>query len=73
MSGEGEPACASKCRQLLLDMIKGTMAEGAHVTHLPPLVVPVYDPLNVTCPHGVTWYMEPTGEQIMQWAADGVS
>jgi len=23
-----------------------------------------------TCPHGVTWLSEPTGEQKMQWAKD---
>ncbi len=24
------------------------------------------------CPHGVTYYFEPTGDQIAVWARDGV-
>jgi hypothetical protein len=43
------------------------------VTAIPPIVPSPYEPLNLTCPHGVAYYAEPTSEQIAQWAADGVA
>lgn len=44
-----------------------------HVSRLPPLVPGVYPESAFTCPHGVTYWMEPTGEQIARWVADGVA
>lgn len=44
----------------------------ATVSHLPPLVPTPYQPYIATCPHGVPWYSEPTSEQRMTWARDGV-
>jgi hypothetical protein len=39
-----------------------------------PLVIGPYTDAEgeLTCPHGVAFYYEPTGEQIAQWAQDGV-
>lgn len=38
-----------------------------HVTTAPP-VVPSPWTAAVTCPHGTTFYMEPTGEQLAEWS-----
>ena len=37
----------------------------------PPLVDNPYT-AAMKCPHGVTFYIEPTSDQIAQWARDGV-
>lgn len=37
----------------------------------PPLVSNRYTSLYV-CPHGVEYWLEPTGEQLAAWARDGV-
>ena len=36
-----------------------------------PLVIGPYEPAGWECPHGVTFWCEPTGEQLAQWAKDG--
>lgn len=64
------PPCGEECRRILVD---GFAERGAdvHVTHLPPLFPTGYEPLNLSCPHGVHWYAEPTAEQRVRWAQDG--
>ncbi len=47
------------------------------VSDLPPLVQSPYNRPgdgngSLTCPHGTTFYFEPTGDQIAQWVRDGV-
>jgi hypothetical protein len=42
------------------------------VSTVPPLVAGPYTTDGFTCPHGVTFWIEPTGEQIAAWARDGV-
>lgn len=42
------------------------------VSTLPPVVPGPYTTDPFTCPHGVTYWIEPTGEQIAQWVAGGV-
>jgi hypothetical protein len=37
-----------------------------------PLVAGPYETGSFTCPHGTTYYIEPTGEQIAAWARGGV-
>jgi hypothetical protein len=37
-----------------------------------PLVIGPYTTDPYTCPHGTTYWIEPTGEQIAQWVKDGV-
>jgi hypothetical protein len=36
----------------------------------PPLVANPYIQ-GLTCPHGVDFWIEPTGDQIAQWVKDG--
>ncbi|MGA5819707.1 hypothetical protein ACPC54_17835 [Kitasatospora sp. NPDC094028] len=38
----------------------------------PPLVAGPYTNDGLRCPHGITYWIEPTGEQIARWARDGV-
>lgn len=54
------------CAKLLHD----TMAEdGCEVTvsEQPPIVAGTYTTDPFTCPHGTTFWIEPTGEQIASW------
>lgn len=59
------------CANVLID---GMAAQGIDVTVStePPIVLGPYTQKAFVCPHGTTLYMEPTGEQIAQWAKDGV-
>ncbi len=43
-----------------------------NVSMLPPLVTGPYVTDPFTCPHGTTYWIEPTGEQIAQWVKEGV-
>lgn len=57
------------------DLLRAYYVEAgvdAHVTTTPPIVPPLYEPLDMRCPHGVLWYAEPTGDQIAKWAKEGV-
>ncbi|MFJ6215117.1 hypothetical protein ACIQGZ_17535 [Streptomyces sp. NPDC092296] len=49
-------------------------AMGAEITvsEQPPIVAGPYTTDPFVCPHGVTYWVEPTGEQIAQWVRDGV-
>ena len=67
----GIPDCWVECSGILRD----TMAsKGCEVTVsiAPPLIMTPYTQEAFVCPHGVTYYMEPTSEQIAQWTRDGV-
>jgi hypothetical protein len=37
----------------------------------PPLIVGPYTTDPFICPHGTAYWIEPTGEQIAQWAKEG--
>ena len=56
------------CAQLLIDTMAGLDCEitvTAVQPHVPgPFVT------GHRCPHGVTYWIEPTGEQIAAWVAD---
>lgn len=41
------------------------------ITTQPPLVHGPYTVAGFVCPHQVSYWMEPTGEQIAKWAKDG--
>ena len=64
------PPCAHECRKVLID---GMAEQGTevHATWAPPLFPTGYEPLNMRCPHGVAWYMEPTAEQRNRYAQEG--
>lgn len=58
-----------------IDFLKATMAGlgcDVFVSTEPPIVCGPYPTEAARCPHGTTFYMEPTGEQIAQWVRDGV-
>ncbi len=61
------PDCADFIRRTTADI--GT---EVHVSTVPPIVVGPYETGAFTCPHGTTYYIEPTGEQIAAWVRDGV-
>lgn len=48
-------------------------AGGAEITvsTCRPLVRGPYTTDGYKCPHGTTFWIEPTGDQIARWAADG--
>lgn len=58
---------------MLLEQMFSEQGIDAHVTHIPPLAPPAYEPLDMRCPHGVLWYTEPTSEQRAKWAAEGAA
>jgi len=66
------PPCADECRQVILDIVAVRGVE-AHVTWAPPLFPTGYEPLNMSCPHGVPWFMEPTTEQRIRYAQEGTA
>lgn len=58
------------CRQELATRLAGMGLEVTISTEQPLVVGPYTQ--GMTCPHDVTYWFEPTGEQIAQWARDGV-
>ena len=67
------PDCWDECTGIVKDVMS---SKGADVTvsTAPPLITNAYTVPGsaITCPHGVDYYMEPTSEQIAQWAKDSV-
>lgn len=59
------------CRQWPKDRAAKVGLDDVHVSTLPPIVVGPYPAHGYTCPHGVTYWIEPTGEAIAKWVADG--
>lgn len=66
------PACVNECGRFMRRSLAEQGAD-ANVSHLPPVVASAYPPLVMTCPHGVTWFAEPSNEQRAKWAEDGVA
>ncbi|GAA2696383.1 hypothetical protein [Actinoplanes palleronii] len=67
----------TECAQLLIDQmarIGGETGEGCEITvsTAPPLVTSPYGANGYECPHGTTYWIEPTSEQIMRWNQAGV-
>ncbi len=65
------PPFPHTCEQDLRQMFANHDVEVI-VSTLPPLVDGPYTADPHTCPHGTTYFAEPTGEQIAQWVKDGV-
>lgn len=61
----------SGCRDVIEAFFRAKGID-AYVTAVPQIVDSGYEQLNMTCPHGVAYYAEPTSEQRAQWAAEGV-
>lgn len=66
------PPCDAECGALLRRKL-AALGLDAHVTHVPPILPPVYEDLDMTCPHGVRWHTAPTSEQIAKFVRDGVA
>lgn len=68
----GRSECAELLRTMLAAGFDGQPGAEIHVSTLPPLVQGAYETAGFVCPHGVEYWIEPTGEQIADWAARGV-
>lgn len=58
-----------------LAVLKDRMAAlGVDITvsTIAPIVRGPYTTAPFICPHGTTFWIEPTGEQIAEWVRDGV-
>jgi hypothetical protein len=69
----GRSACADVLRDGMA-AIAAADGRGCEVTvsTAPPLVANPYGIKQYECPHGTTYWIEPTSEQMMEWARDGV-
>lgn len=69
----GRSECAEFLRTQLAAIgdAKGIGADAV-VSTARPLVASPYGEHSFRCPHGVEYWIEPTGEQIADWAARGV-
>lgn len=59
----------SACAQSLRDEMAGV---EIIISTSAPLVAGPYTTDGFTCPHGTTYWIEPTGDQIAAWVRDGV-
>lgn len=60
------PECAATLRE-------GMAPVEITVSTQPPLVASPYTTEPFVCPHKVTYWIEPTSEQIARWQAEGVA
>jgi hypothetical protein len=68
---QAQDVCGDECEKVLRD----EMAEkGVKVTvsTMAPLVRGPYTEDGFICPHGLTYWLEPTGEQIAEWISTGM-
>jgi hypothetical protein len=61
----------AECAELLHDMA-ANLGMDVTVSTVRPLVTGPYTTDPFVCPHKVTFWLEPTGEQITRWAREGV-
>lgn len=67
----------SKCAEFIRDRMNDIAAAEDRsceitVSTAPPLVASPYGANGYECPHGVTYWIEPTSEQIAEWNREGV-
>jgi len=69
----GRSACAEFLREHMA-AIGEEAAVGCEivVSTAPPLVASPYGANGYECEHGVTYWIEPTSEQVMKWNSEGV-
>lgn len=58
--------------EAMLRRLSARIGTDVVISTAPPIVAGPYPTEALTCPHGTTFYLEPTGEQIAAWARDGV-
>lgn len=61
----------AECAELLHDMA-ANLGMDVTVSTVRPIVAGPYTTDPFVCPHKVTFWLEPTGEQITRWAREGV-
>lgn len=66
MTTESHTQCPNELRDRM-----AAMGVEITVSTSPPLVAGPYTTDGFTCPHGTTYWIEPTGEQIASWRQDG--
>lgn len=59
------------CRRLLVDEM-AKLGVDATASPAPPIIPTAYAAFSAFCPHGIEYWMEPTGDQIAAWAKAGV-
>jgi hypothetical protein len=67
----------SQCGEFIRATMTAIAAESGRnceitVSTAPPLVASPYGDNGYECPHGVTYWIEPTSEQIAEWNREGV-
>jgi hypothetical protein len=71
------PLGRSQCAQKLIDLMAGGFngQPGCEVTATTarPIIVGPHGVNGYICPHGVEYFIEPTSEQIADWAERGVA
>ena len=60
---DGPGGCAEQLRI-------GMHPDDITISTEPPLVRGPYTGAGFTCPHGTTYWIEPTSEQIAKWRAE---
>ena len=61
------------CDRYLIEQMAERGIEVAASPWEPGMEMPgTFVPLNMRCPHGVRWHMEPTTDQMLAWKRDGV-
>lgn len=63
--------CAETCAGTLVDLFAAT-GTAVDVAGTPPPRRTVFT-VAVGCPHGITWYVEPTAEQHRTWKENNVA
>lgn len=64
------PSCFEDCSGELRSKLAAIAPWDVTVSTEPPIVAGFYTRPPFICPHGVAYWMEPTGEQIAEWAVD---
>lgn len=69
----GRPVCRTFIYEQFraLDKLTGDTIDVV-ISTAPPLVESPYGAAGYTCPHGITYWAEPTSEQIAVWAKNKV-
>lgn len=59
------------CREFLVAQM-AEMGVDAVASSARPIIPSTYGVTSFICPHGIEYFLEPTGDQIAAWARDGV-
>lgn len=68
----GRSQCAELLRKTMDGGVNGMPVCDITVSTARPLIVGPYGVNGYRCPHGVEYFIEPTSEQVVDWAARGV-